>query len=64
MITTRNLNPSPQYAEDNKIPLVALIGEYEVEAGVVKLRDTVTREETTIKREELVEAVRQKLAVL
>ncbi|XP_045120782.1 histidine--tRNA ligase, cytoplasmic-like isoform X1 [Portunus trituberculatus] len=53
-----------QYAEDNKIPLVVLIGESEVEAGVVKIRDTVTREETTIKREELAETVRQKLACL
>lgn len=51
----------PQYAEDNQIPLVALIGESEVEAGVVKVRNTVSREEVTVKREELVEVLRQKL---
>ncbi|KAG7154442.1 Histidine--tRNA ligase, cytoplasmic-like [Homarus americanus] len=50
-----------QYAEDNAIPLVVLIGESEVQEGVVKLRETATRAEVTIKREELVLAVRQRL---
>ncbi|KAG0723290.1 Histidine--tRNA ligase, cytoplasmic [Chionoecetes opilio] len=53
-----------QYAEDNKIPLVVLIGESEVEAGVVKVRTTTTREEVTVKREELVQTVKQKLSGL
>lgn len=53
-----------QYAEDNKIPLVVLIGESEVEAGVVKVRKTVSREEVTVKREELVEVLREKLTDL
>ncbi|XP_050711698.1 histidine--tRNA ligase-like isoform X3 [Eriocheir sinensis] len=53
-----------QYAEDNKIPLVVLIGESEVEAGVVKVRKTVTREEVTVKREELVGVLREKLTDL
>lgn len=53
-----------QYAEDNKIPLVVLIGESEVEAGVVKVRKTVSREEVTVKREELVGVLREKLTDL
>lgn len=64
MITCMVPFPLPQYAEDNKIPLVVLIGESEVEAGVVKVRDTVTREEVTVKREELVQTVRNKLCGL
>ncbi|KAK4293563.1 hypothetical protein Pmani_033752 [Petrolisthes manimaculis] len=50
-----------QYAEDNQIPLVVLIGESEVEAGVVKVREVTTRDETTVKREDLVTTVKQKL---
>lgn len=52
-----------QYAEDNQIPLVVLIGESEVTDGVVKVREVTTREEATVKREDLVTAVRQKLGV-
>ncbi|KAK4324245.1 hypothetical protein Pmani_005085 [Petrolisthes manimaculis] len=50
-----------QYAEDNQIPLVLLIGELEVEAGVVKVREVTIRDETTVKREDLVTTVKQKL---
>lgn len=64
MITCTYPVPPPQYAEDNKIPLVVLIGESEVEAGVVKVRDTTTREEVTVKREELVQTVQHKLGGL
>ncbi|XP_071547013.1 histidine--tRNA ligase, cytoplasmic isoform X2 [Panulirus ornatus] len=51
-----------QYAEDNLIPLVVLIGESEVQEGVVKLRETLTREEVTVKREEMVATIKQRLA--
>ncbi|KAK8738851.1 hypothetical protein OTU49_003703 [Cherax quadricarinatus] len=51
-----------QYSEDNAIPLVVLIGESEVQEGIVKLRDTATRAEVAIKREELVTVVKQRLA--
>lgn len=52
-----------QYAEDNQIPLVVLIGESEVIDGVVKVREVSTREEATVKRADLVTTVRQKLGV-
>lgn len=52
-----------QYAEDNQISLVVLIGESEVMDGVVKVREVTTREEATVKREDLVTTLRQKLGV-
>ncbi|XP_068233150.1 histidine--tRNA ligase isoform X1 [Palaemon carinicauda] len=50
-----------QYAEDNGIPLVALIGESEVQEGIVKLRETTTRQEETVKREDFISAVKERL---
>ncbi|XP_069171482.1 histidine--tRNA ligase isoform X4 [Procambarus clarkii] len=50
-----------QYAEDNAIPLVVLIGESEVQEGIVKLRETATRAEVSVKREEMVTAIKQRL---
>lgn len=35
-----------QYCEERKIPLVIIIGEFELENGIVKIRDVKTREET------------------
>lgn len=52
---------SLQYAEDNSIPLVILVGESEVQDGVVKLRQTTTREEVTVNRGEVVEAAKRRL---
>jgi len=43
-----------QYCEDNGIPLAVIIGESELQKGVVKLREIATREETEVPREELV----------
>ncbi|GMT26052.1 hypothetical protein PFISCL1PPCAC_17349, partial [Pristionchus fissidentatus] len=42
-----------QYAEKNGIPLVLIIGEQEQKDGIVKLRNTVTREETPVKFDDL-----------
>lgn len=50
-----------QYAEDNGIPLVVLIGESEVQEGIVKIRDTTTRQEEIVKREELAAAIKKRL---
>lgn len=52
-----------QYAEDNGIPMVVLIGESEVQEGVVKVRNTSSREEVTIKRDELTTVIKQRLSV-
>ncbi|MCL4123835.1 UNVERIFIED_CONTAM: hypothetical protein GTU68_017456 [Idotea baltica] len=53
-----------QYAEDNGIPLVLLIGESEVEEGVVKVRTTESREEETVKRDDVVASVKKQLEAL
>lgn len=50
-----------QYAEDNGIPWVIVIGESEIQEGIVKKRKTETREETTLKREELLEDLKKSL---
>ncbi|XP_027223750.2 histidine--tRNA ligase isoform X1 [Penaeus vannamei] len=52
-----------QYAEDNGIPMVVLIGESEVQEGVVKVRNTSSREEVTVKRDELTTVIKQRLTV-
>ncbi|XP_073424180.1 histidine--tRNA ligase, cytoplasmic-like isoform X2 [Dendrobates tinctorius] len=49
-----------QYCEKTGIPLVAIIGEQELNDGVVKLRDTATREEVNIAREHLVEEIQKR----
>lgn len=36
------------YCEERGIPLVAIIGDHELNTGVVKLRDVATREEVGI----------------
>ena len=46
-----------QYCEDNGIPLAVIIGESELEKGVVKLREIATREETEVSRDQLVAAI-------
>ena len=46
-----------QYCEDNGIPLAVIIGESELEKGVVKLREISTREETEVSRDQLVAAI-------
>ncbi|XP_002731518.1 histidine--tRNA ligase [Saccoglossus kowalevskii] len=49
-----------QYAEDSGIPYVAIIGGDEIEKGVVKIKDTSTREEVEIPRAELVSEIRKR----
>lgn len=51
-----------QYCEENGIPLAVIIGESEIQAGVVKLRVIKTREEKEVKREQLADTVKQILA--
>ncbi|XP_053574579.1 histidine--tRNA ligase, cytoplasmic [Bombina bombina] len=48
------------YCEEKGIPLVAIIGEDELKAGVVKLRVVATREEISISRENLVAEIRRR----
>ena len=44
-----------QYAEENAIPLVILIGESEIAEGIVKIRVTTTREEEVVPRDKVVD---------
>ena len=53
-----------QYCEDAGIPLAAIIGETELQKGVVKLRVVKTREEIEVEREKLPETIRDKLKLL
>ena len=49
-----------QYCEDNLIPYAVVIGESELQKGVVKLRNIETREEVEILRENLAEEIKSK----
>jgi len=42
-----------QYCEENSIPFSVVIGESELQSGVVKLRNTVSREEVEVPRDEI-----------
>lgn len=48
-----------QYCEENSIPYSAVIGETEIEKGVVKLRNTVSREELEVPRSELISRLKE-----
>ena len=50
-----------QYCEDNSIPFAVVIGESELEKGVVKLRNVASREEEELLRDELVDTITRKL---
>ncbi len=53
-----------QYCEDRGIPLAAILGESELQQGVVKLRVIKTREEVEVQRKQLAEEVTKMLARL
>lgn len=44
-----------QYCEDTGIPLAIILGESELQRGVVKLRDVASREEKEVSRDVLVQ---------
>ncbi|KAM3715760.1 Histidine--tRNA ligase [Dirofilaria immitis] len=50
-----------QYCEDHKIPLAIIVGERELEEGILKLRDVPSRSEQDIPRENLVEELNKRL---
>ena len=50
-----------QYCEEQTIPYALVIGESELQQGVVKLRTIATREEVEISREKLVEELKTRL---
>ena len=50
-----------QYCEENGIPFAVVIGESELQKGIVKLRNIETREETEVLREKLVEEIKLRI---
>jgi len=52
-----------QFCEETGIPLAVVIGESELAAGVVKLRDITSRAEVEVKREDLVQSIRDRLTI-
>jgi len=50
-----------QYCEDNQIPLAVVIGESELQSGIVKLRNVVTRAERDVPRDQMVVEIRKEL---
>jgi len=49
------------YCEEHNIPLAIIIGQSEIERGIVKFRKVGTRDEIEIPRERLIEEVRSRL---
>ncbi|KAM3840244.1 histidine--tRNA ligase, cytoplasmic-like isoform 1-T1 [Vipera latastei] len=50
-----------QYCEETGIPLAIIVGEQELNDGVVKLRDVVTRKEVNIPQENFIEEIKRRL---
>uniref|UniRef100_A0A646QFZ5 histidine--tRNA ligase n=1 Tax=Hemiscolopendra marginata TaxID=943146 RepID=A0A646QFZ5_9MYRI len=50
-----------QHCEDNGIPFAIIIGESELQKGIVKLRNVKTRQEEEMPRENLCEEIRKRL---
>ncbi|XP_062504487.1 histidine--tRNA ligase, cytoplasmic-like isoform X2 [Corticium candelabrum] len=42
-----------QFCEEQQVPFLAIVGENELSQGVVKIRNAATREETTVKRQDV-----------
>jgi len=50
-----------QYCEENGIPLAIILGESEIQQGVVTLREVSSREQMQVPREKLVEEIQRRL---
>ncbi|XP_022234239.2 histidine--tRNA ligase, cytoplasmic isoform X3 [Drosophila obscura] len=49
-----------QHCEEHQIPLVIVLGDAELAQGLVKLREVTTRQETSVKLEDLPEEIRRR----
>ena len=49
-----------QYCEENQIPFAVVIGESELQRGVLKIRNIESREETEVLRENLIDELLSK----
>lgn len=50
-----------QHCEENGIPLAIVLGDSELERGVVKLREVTTRKEDEVKLEDLADEIIRRL---
>lgn len=50
-----------QYCEENQIPFAVILGDSELDRGVVKLREVATRSEVEIQRENIAEEIRKRI---
>lgn len=53
-----------QHCEENSIPFVIILGDSELERGVVKLREVLTRKEEEISRDNLVDEINRRIREL
>jgi histidyl-tRNA synthetase len=53
-----------QHCEENHIPLAIVLGDSELQRGVVKLREITTRKEDEVKIEQLTEELQKRLGKL
>lgn len=51
-----------QHCEENQIPFAIVLGDSELQRGVVKLREVQTRNEAEVKREELADEIKRRLS--
>lgn len=51
-----------QHCEENQIPFAIVLGDSELQRGVVKLREVKTRNETEVSRDELAAEIKRRLA--
>lgn len=50
-----------QYCEENGIPLAVIIGESELQQGVVTVRNVTTREQTETPRKDLINEIKRRI---
>uniref|UniRef100_A0A6M2DST5 histidine--tRNA ligase n=1 Tax=Xenopsylla cheopis TaxID=163159 RepID=A0A6M2DST5_XENCH len=53
-----------QHCEENQIPLAIVLGESEIQKGIVKLRNVNTREELEVERKDMIRVIQEKLKEL
>eukprot|EP01137_Pigoraptor_chileana_P027043 Opistho-2@9149 len=53
-----------QYCEENKVPLAIIVGEGELQAGTVTIRDVAGKADVAVPRGEMVAEIRRRLALL
>ncbi|KAK9753626.1 Anticodon binding domain [Popillia japonica] len=51
-----------QHCEDQGIPLALILGESEIQKGVVKMRDVISRVETEVERSKVIEELQKRVA--